>query len=267
MSKIRQSLGGWQVFGEERKQLILDYVNKHGRASVQELSNFLQVSESTIRRDLKELEEAKLLNRTHGGAISLQAVNFEPTYWEKEDRFKSEKEAIAREAVKLIENGDTILLDSGTTTFHLVQQLKTFNHLTVVTNSLLFAQELQGNPGIEVLVTGGSLRRETLALVGPITERALEQVRVDKVFIATNGLDLEKGLTTPNLLEAAVKSKMIAAATQVILLADHSKIGRISFARFAGLADIDHCIMDAAAPVEVVMALKKKGIQVHLAQP
>lgn len=254
------------MYGEERKSIILDYVQQHSRASVQELSQYLQVSESTIRRDLKELEEAKLLNRTHGGAISLQGVNFEPTYQEKEDKFRLEKEAIARKAAEFIEEGDTILLDSGTTTFHLVQELKSFSRLTVVTNSLILAQELQGVPGIDVMVIGGSLRQETLALVGPIAEQALERVRVDKAFIATNGIDLTEGLTTPNIIEAATKTKMIKAAKQVILLADHSKVEKITFARFAELTEIDKYIIDDGVSEGIVKEIKKMGIEIHVVQ-
>lgn len=255
------------MYSEERKLIILEYIQQYSRASVQELSEHLQVSESTIRRDLKELEEAKLLSRTHGGAISLQGVNFEPTYREKEDKFRREKEAIARKAVELIEEGETILVDSGTTTFHLVQELKSFSRLTVVTNSLILAQELQGVPGIDVLVTGGTLRRETLALVGPIAEQALDMVRVDKAFIATNGLDLRAGLTTPNLVEASMKAKMIKTAEQVILLADSSKIGKVTFAKFAKLTEIQKCVIDNEITDRIANEMRKIGIDVYLVQP
>lgn len=255
------------MYGEERKLIILKYVQQHNRASVQELSEHLQVSESTIRRDLKELEEAKLLNRTHGGAISMQGVNFEPTYREKEDKFRLEKAAIARKAAELIGEDDTILLDSGTTTFHLAQEIKSFSRLKVVTNSLMLAQELQTGSGIDVLITGGNMRWETLALVGPVAEQALDKVRVDKAFIATNGLDLTEGLTTPNLIEAAMKTKMIKSAKQVILLADHSKAGKVAFARFAGITDIQKCIIDDGAPEKMVKEMRKLGIDVYLVHP
>lgn len=254
------------MYGEERKSIILEYVQQHSRASVQELSLHLQVSESTIRRDLKELEEAKLLNRTHGGAISLHVVNFEPTYREKEDRFRQEKEAIARKAAELVEEDDTILLDSGTTTFHLAQALKSFSRLNVVTNSLILAQELQGVAGIDVLITGGTLRPETLALVGPIAEQALDMIRVDKAFIAANGLDLGAGLTTPNLIEAAIKSKMIKTAKEVILLADSSKAGKITFAKFAEITEIQKCIIDNGVPESMVKEMRKLGIEVYVVQ-
>ncbi|MCF6093940.1 DeoR/GlpR family DNA-binding transcription regulator [Microaerobacter geothermalis] len=255
------------LYGEERKIHILEYIQKNSRASVQELSLHFEVSESTIRRDLKELEEAKLLRRTHGGAVSLQGVNFEPTFGEKEDKFRSEKEAIAKKAIELIEEEDTILIDSGTTTFHLANALKTFSRLTVVTNSIMIAKELEDSRGIEVLLTGGILRRETLALVGPFAEQSLSMVRVDKAFIATNGLDIHEGLTTPNLVEASTKRKMIKSAKQVILLSDHSKMGKISFAKFAEANEIDKLVVDQAAPVSVIKQWEDLGVDVYVVCP
>lgn len=255
------------MFGEERKLKILEYVNENSRAAVQELSDYLNVSEATVRRDLKELEKAKLLNRTHGGAISLQGVNFEPPYNEKKDRLKREKEAIGRRAVELIEEGDTILLDSGTTTFQLALELKSFSRLTVVTNSMLIAQELQAESELEVILTGGSIRRETLALVGPLADQVLDKVRVDKAFIATNGLDLAAGLTTPNVLEAATKAKMIKTAKKVILISDHSKVGKVAFARFAELKEIHKCIIDDGVPDRMVKEMTKLGMDVQIVQP
>lgn len=242
----------------------MEYIQENLRASVPELSQFLNVSESTIRRDLKELEEEKLLRRTHGGAISLQNVNFEPSFNEKEDKFQKEKKAIARKAMEFIEEEDTILLDSGTTTFQLVKELYVFSRLTVVTNSLVFAQELQDVPGIEVVIVGGNVRKETCALVGPIAESALSMMRVDKAFIATNGFEVEGGLTTPNLLEAATKRKMIEMSKQVILLADHSKAEKTTFAKFAEIDKIDKCIMDAHTPKSFVRKLEEAGIDVYL---
>ena len=143
------------LYAEEQKRKITDYIQGNSRASVQELSQFFEVSESTVCRGLKELEEEKLLRRTHGGAIALQNVNFEPTFNEKEDKFQEEKKAITRKALEFIEEDDTILLDAGTTTFQLVKELRAFSKLTVVTNSLVFSQELQDVQGIDVVMVGG----------------------------------------------------------------------------------------------------------------
>ncbi|GAW92127.1 DeoR/GlpR family DNA-binding transcription regulator [Calderihabitans maritimus] len=255
------------MYSEERKKIILDYIQNHGRASVQELTEVVQVSESTIRRDLKELKEARLIKRTHGGALSLQSVNFEPTLGEKEVTFLKEKRAVAKKAVELIEEGDTILLDAGTTTFELAKELKSFSKLTVVTNAVNIIQELLTHPGIELVVVGGILRKETLAMVGPIAEQALSMIRVDKLFLATNGIDVEAGLTTPNLIEAATKRKMISIAKQVILLTDHSKVGVISHAKIADINEINQIILDDAVDEHFSSQIKALGVGIHLVHP
>jgi DeoR family fructose operon transcriptional repressor len=255
------------LYSEERKKIVLDYIQKYGKASVQELTEVLQVSEATVRRDLKDLEDAKLLKRTHGGALSLQNVNFEPTVGEKKVTHLKEKHAIAKKAVKLIDEGETILLDAGTTTFELAKELKSFAKLTVVTNAINISHELLSHPGIEVLVVGGMLRKETLAMVGPVAEQSLDMIRVDKLFLAINGLDLEAGLTTPNLIEAATKRKMIKIAKQVFLLADHSKVGKVSQAKVADIFEVNQVILDNAVAEDTLNQLKKMGITVHLVHP
>ena len=257
------------MFGEERKAKILEYVQQRSSATVQEISNKFNVSESTVRRDLQELEEAKQLRRTHGGAVSLQVVNFEPTFREKEEKLLNEKSAIAWKALAFIQDGDTILMDSGTTTLQLailLKQATAFTKLTVVTNSLLIAQELQNAQGIDVIAVGGSLRRETLAFVGPIAEQSLNFIRADKAFVATNAFDVAEGLTTPNLIEAATKRKMIEVAKQVILLADHSKFGKIAFAKVVEVAALDILICDSAVPESVVNELKRLDLDVYVAE-
>ena len=236
------------MFEEERKQRILDYLNKYSRGSVQELSQETGVSESTIRRDLKELEEANLLKRTHGGAISLQSVRFEAPYQDKEDHLLEEKERIARKAAAMIQEGDAILLDSGTTTLQIAKEIKHFSNIKVITNSLMVLNELKNNRGIELSIAGGMLRPDTLAFVGPMTEQSLNMVRVDKAFLAINGLDLQEGLTTPNIVEASTKRKMINIAKQVILVADHSKLGHVYYSRVADLSEMDHLITDSSIP-------------------
>jgi DeoR family fructose operon transcriptional repressor len=252
------------LFEEERKQKIADYVFEHKRASVQELTAYFNVSESTIRRDLKGLEEAKLLRRTHGGAVANGDDNAEPPFEDREDRYRSQKEAIARVAASIIREGDIVLLDSGTTTYYLAKRLKTFNKLTVVTNSLKVAQELAGHKGIELVLSGGTVREETLAMVGPLAQHAIGSVRVNKVFLAANGIDPHAGITTPNMIEAAVKRQMIQFAGQVVLLADHSKYGTISYAKVADLSEIDQCIMDDGISQAAVKEMESAGIDVTL---
>lgn len=230
------------MYEEERLQLITEYVQKQSRASVQELCAKFRVSESTIRRDLSELEKRSLLKRTHGGAVIMEAVGFEPSYDEKEDRYREEKYRIARRAAEFIQDGDSILIDSGTTTQYMASELARFHSLTVVTNSIVLLQKLSAMTNLTVMSTGGLLRANTMALVGPVAEASLDLIRVDKAFMATNGLDAKFGLTTPSIIEASMKKKMISVAEQVFILADHTKIGKVSFARFGGLEDIDTCL-------------------------
>lgn len=254
------------MFEEERLQKIAEYVQDKSHASVQDLCDLFQVSESTTRRDLKELENRGLLKRTHGGAVYLQAVGFEPTYSEKEDKYRDEKERIAKKAAELIKDGDSLIIDSGTTTLYMVPELAKFKDLTIVTNSINLIQRLSFLPGINILSTGGTLRTNTMALAGPMAEKSLEKIRVDKAFIGTNGLDLSAGLTTPNILEASIKQKMISVADQVFILADHSKAGCVSFAKFGELADADAYISGDAIPKEIRFELERNNIKLYLVE-
>ncbi|MUT64875.1 DeoR/GlpR family DNA-binding transcription regulator [Paenibacillus sp. NEAU-GSW1] len=252
------------LFEEERKQKIIDYIQSHGRALVPELAELFEVSESTVRRDLRELEEAKLLRRTHGGAVLIQPDTAEPSFVEKEDRYRVQKEAVALKAMSFIEEGDTIFLDSGTTTYCMVKHLKNFRKLTVVTNSNMAAQELKQMKHLDLILTGGTLRFETQAMVGPIADRAIDSIRVDKLFLAINGIDPEVGLTTPNLLEAETKRRMIKSAKQVLLVTDHSKFGKITFAKVAELSDVHHCIVDDAIAEQAIREMESEGINVTI---
>ena len=253
------------MFEEERLQMINQYIQTHSRASVSELCELLDVSESTVRRDLKELEIKGALKRTHGGAVFPELVSSEPTFTEKEDKYRREKEMIAKKAAEMIEEGDSLLIDSGTTTMYLSAQLLKFRSLTVVTNSIILAQQLSSHHGIQIILTGGTLRQNTMSLVGPIAEDSLEKIRVDKAFIATNGIDAKFNLTTPNIVEASIKKKMIGCANEVIVLADNSKIGYVSFAKFANISEVNSCITGAMLSKDKIRELESKGLKIYLA--
>ncbi|MEN8907522.1 MAG: DeoR/GlpR family DNA-binding transcription regulator [Clostridiales bacterium] len=252
------------LYEEERKAKIVEYIKKHSSESVQQLAKKFGVSESTIRRDLTELEEAKYIKRTHGGAVKLEVVNYEPSYNEKEVKFAKEKECIAKKAVEFINNGDTILLDSGTTTQFLAKELKQFSHLTIVTNSLMIANELAGLNDIEIIVVGGILRKNTLALAGSIAEEVFKVLRVDKAFIATNGIDLKEGLTTPSVIEAYTKKKMLEISKQVFLLTDHTKVGKVAFVKFGNIEEINYLIIDNKVDKDTVKNIREKEIDVFV---
>lgn len=253
------------MYEEERLKKICKYVQNQTRISIHSLCDIFHISESTARRDLTELERRKLLKRTHGGAVCTSAVGIEPSYREKCDKYHQEKQKIAACAAKQIENGDSLLIDSGTTTMCLAPYLCKFEKLTVVTNSIFLMQKLSWYSNITLICVGGTLRSNTIALVGPVAEENLSHIRVDKAFMATNGIDAEAGLTTPNLAEASVKSRMIASSKQVYVLADHSKIGHISFASFGKLADVEVCITCHPILDEQQQKIKNKGVRFYFA--
>ncbi|QGP91957.1 Glucitol operon repressor [Neomoorella glycerini] len=255
------------MFASERKQKIIEILEHTPAVRVAELSELFQVSEVTIRRDLQELEAAGLLKRTHGGAVSITTASFEPTLIEKEEEHLEEKKAIARAALDLIADGDTILLDAGSTTLQLARLLKANKKqaLTVVTNALNVAWELAFVEAIDLILTGGHLRHRTLSSVGPIADNTLLGLYVDKVFLATNSLDVERGLTTPNIYEAQTKQNMVKAGREVIVLADHSKFGRTSLGFVCPITAIHRLITDPGAPQEDLARLKERGVEVIVA--
>ncbi len=223
------------------------------------------VSESTIRRDLRDLEESGLVERTHGGALPADSTLAEPTFAEKTDQHLAEKQAIGLLAASLVRDGDSVILDAGTTTLEVARALRLRKNLTVVTNAFHIAAELADCDSIHVIVTGGSIRGNTLALVGPTAERSLEEVNVDWAFVGANGLDLKRGLTTPTQAEAKVKACMIAAARQVVVVIDSSKVGKVAFATIAPLHGLHVLVTDANLPPETLGELQKCGVRVMMA--
>lgn len=231
------------MFAEERKTEILQLVKIGKPVTVTSLSQNFGVSESTIRRDLQELEDNGLIQRTHGGAISVQ-TGFEMSFQEKEIRFLTEKRQIAVLAANLVQDGETVLLDSGTTTLEIARLLCS-KKITVATNSMDIAQVFSEETGVETLLLGGTLRKNTRSLVGYLTNDALRRMYFDKVFLAANGIDVEFGITTPNLTEAETKQYMLHAGKEKIVVADHSKLGQRSLCRVCGLEDLDLLITDS----------------------
>lgn len=217
------------MFAQERQQIISDILKEKNSIKVNEIAELLKVSESTIRRDLQEMEEKSLLMRTHGGAVGLEnRTNYEPTFLDKESEKKDNKIKIAQVASRMIEDGDTIILDSGTTTLEIARRI-TAKNITVITNSIDIAAELSLKDQVEIIVTGGSLRVNTRAMVGSITERMLSNFKVDKAFIGANGISIEDGITTPNFTEAQTKKTMMNNARKVIVVADSTKFQNVSF--------------------------------------
>jgi DeoR family transcriptional regulator, fructose operon transcriptional repressor len=253
------------VFAEERKQQILAVLHRTHAVRVEDLGRALRASSASIRRDLADLERAGLLKRTHGGAVSSHVAALERSVLEKEDQHRPEKAAIAALAARGIEDGETIFLDAGSTTRQIACELRHRRGITVVTNALNIAWELASSE-LSIVLTGGQLRRGILSQVGPLAEQTIAALHVDKLFLAANAVHLEQGVTTPSLTEAQTKRAMVARATQVVLVADHSKFGHVSFARICGIERLHAVISDEGLAPEVVRAIEELGVQVSLAE-
>ncbi|MFD3155669.1 DeoR/GlpR family DNA-binding transcription regulator [Haloimpatiens sp. FM7330] len=229
------------MFARERQQKILELLKDKNSIKVSQVCELLNVSESTIRRDLQEMEANNLLERTHGGAVTVEKTSFEPSFEEKKQEKNLEKSNIGKAAADLIKDNDTVILDCGTTILEIAKNIKAKN-ITVITNSIDIATELLNKKGIELIVTGGNLRLHTRAMVGPITEKILRNFRVDKVFLGANGISIKEGVTTPNFIEAQTKRTMIEVSKKIIVVSDSSKFDKVSLSVVCNLKDIDKII-------------------------
>lgn len=233
------------MFMEERKSEILTLLSSRHKVTVSELSKRFSVSTATIRTYLRDLDSIGLLVRTHGGAIEKQRSGFEPMAREKESQSPELKQAVAAKALSCVDEGDVILIDTGTTCHAFARKLAASGRrVTVVTNDILIAAELESVDCIQILVLGGLLRRGLHCTVGIQGQALAEGIVVDKAFMATNAFSLERGATTPDINQAASKRQMAAMAHKVFLLCDHTKLGLACFARFATADDIDVLICD-----------------------
>jgi len=243
----------------------LELVRSSGAISLRDLARLVRSSEVTVRRDLRALEAEGLLDRRHGGAVLPGALSHEPGYSEKAQLAAEEKAAIAELAATLVQNGDAVVVGAGSTTLAFARKLTGFAELTVVTNSLLVAQVLARARGVEVVVTGGSLRGSIHALVGSMAEHALSTVHSTRVFLSGNGLTTGRGLSTPNVIVASVDRALAAAGREVVVLADHTKLGVDAMMQTVPPEQITHLVTDDGAPVGELDQLRALGIQVHVA--
>lgn len=249
----------------ERRAAIIKKLEAHGSVRVSDLSAQFGVTEETIRRDLEELERQKVLKRTYGGAVKATGTGIELPYAKRREKNAAEKAKIAKAAVALIEDGDTVSLDASTTVLRLCQEMHRLSRLTVLTNSIQVLLELAGRPGFNVIGTGGTLRETALSFVGPLAERAVAEYHVDKAFISCKGISLEGGVTDSNELEVELKKVMVRSAERVIVLADHTKFGYIGFARIATLDAVDTVVTDDGIDPKEVEPLREAGIRVIIA--
>jgi DeoR family transcriptional regulator of aga operon len=255
---------GSEMLIEERRQYIVALARKHGRVLVDELSESLGISRITIRKDLDHLQGHGLLLRTHGGALLPgNGALADPSLQEKEGRHSQEKQRIGAAAANLVREGQCVLLDSGTTTTAIARALRRFSHLTIITNAVNIAGELSGS-SFEVLLTGGSLRKNSFSLVGPLAEDMLREMHADILFLGVDGFDLEVGLTTPNVMESRVNRAMVKASSLVVAVCDSTKFNRRSLSKIVDAAAIHHVITDAGLAPETADAIRSAGIRLTL---
>jgi len=252
------------VYTEERRQEIALVVRQDGRADVSELAGRFEVTPETIRRDLTDLERQGILRRVHGGAIPIERFRAEPAIAEKAGVMAREKARIASTALAFVPDRGTVLLDAGTTTLALARVFPD-RELTVFTNSMPVGLELTARPNQQLYLIGGRVRGRTLADVDDWALRQLAHLRVDVAFIGTNGLTVERGLSTPDPAEAAVKREMCRAARQVVVLADHTKLGEDDAVRFASIEQVDALVTDSGLSQAYRQSLEEAGVEVVVA--
>jgi DeoR family transcriptional regulator of aga operon len=246
----------------ERQQLLLQRLADQQRITVAEICEQFSVSEATARRDLEQLAEKDLLQRVHGGAIAIRRAAPELPILERSQEQSAEKGRIGVAAAALIADGETVFLGSGTTVLEVAKILRQRRNLTIITNSLPVVNALAGLPEISVVVMGGVLRDSELSFIGHITEQALAEVRADKVFMGTRALDLEHGLTNDYLPETLTDRAILRCGREIIIVADHTKLGCVSAAFLAPLSSIRAVVTGQEADVEFIRFLQEKGIQV-----
>lgn len=237
------------MIAEERRAILIQELNDNGYVQVAELAARFAISSATIRRDLSMLEKEGLCLRKRGGAVrSAQGVAFELPYDVKRIRFMDEKRRIAAAAVEFVEEGSTLILDAGSTTYALALELLCKQRITVVTNDLHIAVRLAANPNIHLICTGGVARAYVFSLQGSQTESFIHTLRVDKTFIGADAIHPDGAVSNVNIDEVPIKQAMIAAAGQVILIADSSKFEKTGFVKVCDLSQVDLVITDRGLP-------------------
>ena len=253
----------------ERHDLIIKELDTKGQVSVTELSTMLNVSEVTIRKDLTMLEQGNRLYRAHGKAIKMSPYINDRDVNVKFSQYPAEKTAIGKKAVSLIEANDSIIIASGTTVEYFAREVYTdesLGRLTVIKSALNVASILAKNRNFEVVQLGGIVRGTALSAVGSDAEHMLENFNSSKLFIGVDGIDIEYGLSTTNLLEANLNRVMIRSAQKTIVLCDSSKFGRRGFSRICEIDDVDQIITDAGIPPHTLEALQQRGIEVTIVE-
>ncbi len=263
------------ILAEERRRKILERIEEEGTVKTSQLARAFSVSEVTIRRDLQELTKEGKLEKVHGGAVAKEkdfessyhgeTITFEPSFQEKSEVNREEKRSIGKKASTLIKDGSSVFIGTGTTTMQIVKNLNVKKGLTIVTNSLNHGLELTRTPEVEVLMTGGELRSNTSALVGPIAKHSLDELYVDTMFLGVNGISIEQGYTVPSLREADMARRVTKMSNEVIIVADYSKFGKVSHAKIGSIDDVDTIVTDDGLGSSYQTRLSEVGVELLIA--
>jgi DeoR family transcriptional regulator of aga operon len=253
------------LLAEERRRRISALVREQGRVTVGALATRFGTSQVTIRGDLSVLETAGALVRTHGGALR-HAEEADQPLDVKQLQHHAEKVRIAQAAAELIRDGETLILDSGTTTAEIARAIRRLDlkSINVITNALNVAALLIDIPAVRLIVPGGILRRESNSLSGPMAESALSNLQADRLYLGADGIDPEIGVMTPHLPEAELNAQMIRIARQVVVVADASKLQRRNVSLIARIEQLHMLITDRGAPAGPVAELRQRGVEVRL---
>lgn len=255
------------MLAEQRRQRILAELEREESIEVAELCELFGVSDMTIRRDLEVLDKHNLLQKVHGGAVRAPKTGAEPHFEYKRKLNLAEKQAIAREAIGMIETGGTVAFSAGTTTWQIASALQSANKsLTFITNSTNIALKLQESGWEQIILSGGIFRTPSDALVGPYADRVLNSVNADILFLGVHGVHSIAGLTTPNVAEAETNGTLLETAQRIVVVADHSKLGVVALAKIAPISKVDILITDSGASKELLQEIELAGVQVIVAE-
>jgi DeoR/GlpR family transcriptional regulator of sugar metabolism len=246
----------------ERQDQLVYLIERNHRLTISQIAELFEVSQATARRDLKTLSDQGKIKRVHGGAIAVRQAPPEPPVVQRSLEMIDEKKRIGIAAAQLVKDGETVLLSSGSTVLGVAQALKNRHNLTVITNSLLVINALAGCPDITLISLGGFLRPSEMSFIGHIVEQALTELRADKVIMGIRAIDIDQGLTNDYLPETMTDRAILHVGRQVIIVADHTKLGCVSTAFVAPVKDIHILVTSQAAPPDFVAKLRDLGVRV-----
>ncbi len=249
---------------DDRRDKIVDILTRQNKVRVAELSRMFKISEATIRHDLSDLEKQGLLERVHGGATSTYKAYYNMSFYERMKTNEDEKRSIAFKAAKMISEGDSIMINSGTTTLYVARELKSIKNLTVVTNSLAISQELGNYKDIHVILLGGYFNPQYQFTYGDDTINQLNKYKADKLILAVDGICSENGITTYHYLEAEINRQMIKRVDNTVVAADYTKVGRTGFTQIDSIDSADFLITNSEADEHEIKKIIKKGLEVEL---